>query len=197
MNLLDHPLAHVFPRILTILLLLLAVAAHRPFSPYPSYAKPALPHSHTGLYETAKNRTPPSLTPNHVGISCHDLDAQLRWYGDVLGFNKILVNYTALLPLSQNVMVMNPGGAVVELQKHSNSTRLAKDSILNPLDRSVYEGIFHFALNVQDLNGTIDYLSGRGVTIIGPPICVPDVGCSGFISDPEDNLVELVHYLFD
>ena len=193
MNLLDHPLAHLFARIFTILLLLLTVSARIPISPPPNHAKRAVPHTQPG----AKNSTPPSLTLNHVGISCHDLDAQIKWYGDVLGFNRIVLNYTALLPLFQTVQVMNPGGAVVELQKHSNSTRLSKDSVLNPLDRALYEGIFHVALKVQDLNGTLDSLSGQGVTIVSPPSCVPDVGCSGFVSDPEDNLVELVHYLFD
>ena len=189
MNLLDHPLAHLFARIFTILLLLLTVSARTPISPSPNHAKRAVPHT--------KNSTPPSLTLNHVGISCHELDAQIKWYADVLGFNRIVLNYTALLPLFQTVQVMNPGGAVVELQKHSNSTRLSKDRVLNPLDRALYEGIFHVALKVQDLNGTFDSLSGQGVTVISPPSCVPDVGCSGFVSDPEDNIVELVHYLFD
>lgn len=197
------PLDNLIPRILAIVLLLLAVDARLPISPdAPNHAKRALiPRTTTqleaGSSPSAKNSTPPSLTLNHVGISCHDLDAQIKWYGDILGFNRLLLNYTALEPLTRAVQLMNPGGAVVELQKHSNSTRLSPDSILNPLDRSVYEGLFHFALGVSDINATFDYLSAQGVNIVAPPIFVPEVGYSGFVGDPEDNLVEFVHFLFD
>ena len=140
---------------------------------------------------------PPPFKFNHVGISVADLPAQIKWYSDVLGFDKLVLNYTALLPLFHTVQLMNRVGTVVELQSHANSTRLSADKILNPLDRAVYQGIFHVALKVDDLDATYTHLGKQGVTLVAPPSCVDPYGCSAFVADPEQNLIELVHYTFD
>ena len=121
MKLLDRPLAH---RIYTILLLLLPVGARLPISTYSNNAKGVISRTQTGVDHASKNSTSRSFAINHVGICCHDLDTQLKWYGVVLGFKKVVLNYIALLPLYQAVILTNPGGAMVELQKHSNSTSL-------------------------------------------------------------------------
>ncbi|KAL8829227.1 MAG: hypothetical protein Q9191_002125 [Dirinaria sp. TL-2023a] len=86
---------------------------------------------------------------------------------------------------------------VVELSQRANSSRLKADKIINPLERAVYQGIFHLALKVDDLNATYTYLGHRGVTLVAPPSCVDPYGCSAFVADPEENLIEIVHYNFD
>ena len=139
----------------------------------------------------------PTFKFNHVGISVSDLPSQIKWYSDILGFDKVVLNYTALLPLFHTVQLMNTIGTVVELQSYANSTRLDTDKILNPLNRAAYQGIFHFALKFDDLNATYTYLGKQGVTLLAPPSCVNPYGCSAFVADPEENIIELVHYTFD
>ena len=92
---------------------------------------------------------------------------------------------------------MNSVGTVIELQHHAHSTRLDADKILNPLDRAEYQGIFHFALKVNDFNATYDYLDHAGVKLVAPPSCVDPYGCSAFVADSEENIIEIVHYTFD
>ena len=152
---------------------------------------------HTTTSAVRSHRQLPTLKFNHVGISVADLPAQIKWYSDVLGFDKVVLNYTALLPLSHTVQLMNSVGTVVELNSHANSTRLDADKILNPLNRAAYQGLFHFALQTKDLNATYTYLGKHGATLVAPPSCVDPYGCSAFVADPEENIIELVHCTFD
>lgn len=142
-------------------------------------------------------RQPPTFKYNHVGISVQDLPAQIKWYGDVLGFHKVVLNYTALQPLFHTVQLMNSIGTVVELQRHADSARLDADEIINPLDRARYQGIFHLALKVNDINATYKYLGQSGATPVAPPSWVDPYGWSAFVADPERNIIEIVHYTFD
>ena len=169
--------------------LLLAIAAHR--TPNAGEVK------RTTTSTAGSYHQPPTFKFNHVGISVADLPAQIKWYSDILGFDKLVLNYTALKPLFHTVQLMDSVGTVVELQSYANSTRLNADKILNPLNRAAYQGIFHFALKVDDLDATYTYLGNQGVTLVAPPSCVDPYGCSAFVADPEKNIIELVHYTFD
>ncbi|MCJ1456112.1 hypothetical protein MMC28_006471 [Mycoblastus sanguinarius] len=169
--------------------LLLAIFAHR--VPDAGEVKRTTTSASRSLHQ------PPTFKFNHVGISVANLPAQIKWYSDILGFDKLVLNYTALLPLFHTVQLMDSVGTVVELQSYANSTRLDVDKILNPLNRAAYQGIFHFALRVDDLNATYTYLGKQGVTLVAPPSCVDPYGCSAFVADPEENIIELVHYTFD
>lgn len=140
---------------------------------------------------------PPTLKFNHVGISVADLPSQIKWYREILGFDNLVLNYTDLEPIIHTVQLMNSIGTVIELSRRANSTRLKADKILNPLERAEYQGIFHPAFKVDNLNATYAYLGHVGVTLVAPPSCVDPYGCSAFVADPEDNLIELVHYTFD
>ena len=179
----------LFISLLTLAALLLAIFAH--VMPNGSLVE------HTTASTTRSSLQPPAFKFNHVGISVADLPAQIKWYGDILGFDKLVLNFTALEPLFHTVQLMNSVGTVIELQRHAHSTRLDPDKILNPLDRAAYQGLFHLALKVDDLNATYTYLGHAGVTLVAPPSCVDPYGCSAFVADPEENIIEIVHYTFD
>lgn len=179
----------LFVSLLTLATILLATFAHRT----PNAGQEEGINTSTA----GPSLQPPTFKYNHAGFSVADLPAQIKWYSDILGFHKLVLNYTDLEPIIHTVQLMNSIGTVVELSKRANSTRLKADKIINPLERAVYQGIFHLALKVDDLNATYTYLGHRGVTLVAPPSCVDPYGCSAFVADPEENLIEIVHYTFD
>jgi glyoxylase I family protein len=109
------------------------------------------------------------LAVHHVSINVGDVDAALRFYCGTLG----LEQRTDRPDFGFGGAWLDAGGQQVHLIEGTT-----------PADHGQ-----HFALLVEDLDGTVAALRAGGVEVSGPR----PVGTSrqAFVSDPSGNLVEL------
>ena len=136
----------------------------------------------------------------HVGIVVSDMEKSLKFYRDLLGLKiKSLVNeqgeFLDNMLAHENVknkvakLVTEQGNALVEL--------IDSSSYGNKKDRDFFTiGASHFALTVDDLNETYDYLIKNGVKFTAPPQQSPDGFAKvTFCEDPDGTLIELVEII--
>jgi glyoxylase I family protein len=109
------------------------------------------------------------LAVHHVSINVDDVDAALRFYTDVLGLQR----RSDRPDFAFGGAWLDAGGQQVHLIEGTPPTEVGQ----------------HFALQVDDLDGTVAELRGRDVEVSDPR----PVGSSrqAFLSDPSGNLVEL------
>ncbi|KAH8810676.1 Glyoxalase/Bleomycin resistance protein/Dihydroxybiphenyl dioxygenase [Xylogone sp. PMI_703] len=145
----------------------------------------------------ASTSTTTDFTFSHVGLSVADLAVETQFYRDVMGFNQVVSNYTVQEPeLTHITHLRNENGFLLELINNPKSTRV--ENITNPVEGSRFQGYFHLALTVVDLDATFDYLSqpGTGASVISTPATdtSPDNagGRFAYFADPEGNLMELI-----
>tara|TARA_Y100000310_G_C20593908_1_gene769514 strand:- start:277 stop:714 length:438 start_codon:yes stop_codon:yes gene_type:complete len=133
----------------------------------------------------------------HVGIVVSDMEKSLKFYRDLLGLKiKSLVNeegeFLDNMLAHENVkntvakLVTEQGNALVEL--------IDSSSYGNKKNRDFFTiGASHFALTVDDLEETYDYLVKNGVKFTAPPQQTPDGFAKvTFCEDPDGTPIELV-----
>lgn len=132
---------------------------------------------------------------NHIGLSVANISLESHFYKDVMGFSRVLHNYTLEEPNTIHVVqLQNDNGVSIELINNVESTRI--ENITNPTDGSRYQGYFHWALTVTNLSATFNYLirPDTGAHAVSTP--APDISGSGgrfaYVADPEGNLIELI-----
>lgn len=110
-----------------------------------------------------------TLALHHVSINVDDVEAALRFYTDVLG----LPARADRPDFSFGGAWLDAGGQQVHLIEGQPPVGLGQ----------------HFALLVEDLDGTVAELRARGVEVSDPN----PVGSSrqSFVTDPSGNLIEL------
>ena len=136
----------------------------------------------------------------HVGIVVSDMEKSLKFYRDLLGLKiKSLVNeegeFLDNMLAHENVknkvakLVSEQGNALVEL--------IDSSSYGNKKDRDFFTiGASHFALTVDDLEKTYDYLVKSGVKFTAPPQQTPDGFAKvTFCEDPDGTPIELVEVI--
>lgn len=111
---------------------------------------------------------------NHVMIHVSDLDASIRFYGEILGLRRI--------PRPN----FDFDGAWFALG--SQELHLADDSHLQPAPRQHH----HFALLVDDPQAARRELEKRGWTNLRDPAPRPDGAMQLFVSDPDGYIIELM-----
>jgi len=136
----------------------------------------------------------------HVGIVVSDMEKSLKFYRDLLGLKikslvseqgEFLDNMLAHENVKNKVakLVTEQGNALVEL--------IDSRSYGNKKDRDFFTiGASHFALTVDDLEKTYDYLIKNGVKFIAPPQQTPDGFAKvTFCEDPDGTPIELVEVI--
>jgi catechol 2,3-dioxygenase-like lactoylglutathione lyase family enzyme len=138
------------------------------------------------------------LATRHCGIVVHDLERELRFWCDVMGF-QVVVDFweegafiDAVQALSgvrlHMIKLRAPDGSMVELLKDEAHPTLTAER--NDLcDR----GIRHLAFTVADVAAAWETLRGAGCVTLGEPVTAPDGKARLFFArDPEGNLLEIV-----
>ncbi len=109
------------------------------------------------------------LAVHHVSINVDDVDAALAFYTEVLGLRP----RTDRPDFGFGGAWLDAGGQQVHLLEAKAPASLGQ----------------HFALLVDDLDGTVADLRERGVEVSDPTRVGP--GRQAFLTDPSGNLVEL------
>jgi catechol 2,3-dioxygenase-like lactoylglutathione lyase family enzyme len=137
----------------------------------------------------------------HAGIVVSDLDASLRFYRDLLGFEvkkrmdesgSYIDRMLALPDVRVTTCKMaSPDGVLIELlQFHSHPRKPRADRDASDI------GPTHIALSVADLDLVYRKLTEAGVSFNAPPQLSPDGYAKvTFCKDPDGSLVELVEVL--
>jgi len=117
----------------------------------------------------------------HIGIAAKDTTALAEWYVRTLGFR--IVTKSADTP--PNYFVAAPNDAMLEIIS-ANQAKRAEHEPRDP-------GIRHICIGVDDFAAAADDLQKKGVTFTGGVINLPSGGKVVFFTDPEGNLLHLVH----
>jgi catechol 2,3-dioxygenase-like lactoylglutathione lyase family enzyme len=130
-----------------------------------------------------------------IGIVVADLEAQRRFYGEVLG-----LPYAGVLPL--------PGGEVHVYPCGESLLKLYRMGEGAPADAALFgsrAGLAYLTLTLADVDGTFADLKAKGVTVLSEPgdfdggvELAPPVGRMkarfALIADADGNMIELFEY---
>ena len=122
------------------------------------------------------------LKPHHVAINVPDIDAAIKWYGDVLGFAVEKRNFIKGFR-GQNALLEH-GGFRIELFQNENVIPRPDEEI--PVPGTEVLGFRQLAFSVTDRNKFTEMLERKGVDIT---MKLPD-GTALFIRDNSGNVLE-------
>lgn len=124
-----------------------------------------------------------------LAVSVANLDVQLAWYRDKLGF---AVSSQGTLPARQiRYALLRQGSALVELLEIPGAkprSALSRDA---PADSSLVHGFFKSGMVVQDVAGLFNRLKANGVAFAFELTKPPNGPYRVFgVNDPEGNLLQ-------
>lgn len=132
------------------------------------------------------------VTVNHVGHCVRDLDRAIRFYVELLGFERtgeLRVPDEAVAPLLRleppiglTAVTLRCGEFVLELLHYGGGTTEGRVRTANE------PGLTHLSLTVDDLDGVLARVPAYG----GEVLADTDVGAAVTIRDPDGQLVELL-----
>lgn len=127
---------------------------------------------------------------HHVSLSVADLDAEERWYEQVLGLAEVVERFELPEPPVRTVVLRAANGLRVELIERSGSRG---QSFADPLDAAQTQGYGHWAVEVDDLDAAFALLSASPGEAVSPPGPAVQPGARfAYVKDPEGNLLELI-----
>ncbi len=109
---------------------------------------------------------------DHVGVAVKDIDAALEFFGDV--FQTPPASVEELEGQGVRATLIQVGQTRLELLEP-----LSPESAVGRFIERRGEGLHHLALNVSDIAGKLDILSGRGLELVDR---TPREGLSGTIA---------------
>ena len=136
----------------------------------------------------------------HMGIVVSDMEKSLKFYRDLLGLKvKSLVDEEGEF-LDNMLARENVKNKVAKLYAKNGNTLVElidSKSYGNKKDRDFFTiGASHFALTVDNLDETYDYLIKNGVKFTAPPQQTPDRFAKvTFCEDPDGTPIELVEVI--
>jgi glyoxylase I family protein len=118
---------------------------------------------------------------DHVEIAPSDLERSIAFYTEVLGFRmKERVHIGA--PMLKQVVYLELGDTMLELLEYVDPA---------PADHTVRIGYRIMALEVDNMEETLAFLAGKGITPSVPPIDVGGGSLRGEILDVDGLAIEL------
>ncbi len=124
---------------------------------------------------------------HHGGVSVVDLDASIRWYCDMLGFE--VETRFEIPPVPAKVAMLKRGPLRMELFEVAGAAPLPEDRRYPDRDLRTC-GNKHVAFAVQDVALAVSELKARGADIV--MVHASPFGTGAFIRDNSGNLVEIV-----
>ena len=109
---------------------------------------------------------------DHVGIAVNDIDAALKFFGDVFQTPPAAVE--ELADQGVRATLIQVGQTRLELLEP-----LSPESAVGRFIERRGEGLHHLALNVDDIQGKLAILAGRGIQLVDEK---PREGLSGSIA---------------
>lgn len=125
---------------------------------------------------------------HHVGVSVPDIEASIRWYGEVLGFEVEKRVFLAGIP-AKMAMLKN-GDFRFELFE-SPDAKPSADDRSNPQKDILSHGTKHLSFAVADIDAMEAELRRRGANIISLRRN-PDNSAFMYLSDNAGNMLEFV-----
>lgn len=125
---------------------------------------------------------------DHVGITvtAEDLDATVDWYSRHLEFK---VDHQFESHGTTFTFLVNGNAKIELLAGASNRSGPPTENVLASMDP---ERLHHFCLAVDDLDATVSRLKDEGVSLIGGPMEVPEIGQQiAFVTDNVGTIIEL------
>jgi len=121
----------------------------------------------------------------HIAIRISDLDAALGFYRDGLGFQEAFRLDREGEPWIVYLQVAS--AQFVELFPGGDPAARARNDV----------GYVHLCLTVDDIQATVEELSGRGVALDGEPRLGLDGNWQVWTADPDGNRIELMQIMPD
>ncbi len=163
------------------------------------------------LVEVPGGRKPSVGGVRHVALGVRDMERSLRFYREVLGFERVLHEFKGRVPEMDEVT----GGREMEMvvlghvPEEESALPLLESAVLKLVHtpdyrgKTIYEGrrwgdigLMEMAFDVRDLTGTVNVLMAQGAELFHPPTRVDmgsgTVGSFAYIKDPDGNVVEMV-----
>jgi methylmalonyl-CoA epimerase len=124
---------------------------------------------------------------DHVGISVtpEDLEATIEWYASRLGF-RVDQRFESH---GTTFVYLVAGNVKIELVAGASNRQTPTGDVLTSMDPA---RLHHFCIAVDDLDAAVTDLRDRGVTLIGGPMQVAQIGQRlAFVTDNLGNIIEL------
>ncbi|MBC7319081.1 VOC family protein [bacterium] len=123
---------------------------------------------------------------DHISIIVSDVEENLRFYRDILGFNVLKDFYDE--KEKARIIFLNVGNNMLEL--------IAPDEKPTKGEKVSWEkrskgGVEHIAFLVDDMDRTYEYLKSRGIEFILGPLEFSE-GKYGYFYGPEGVLLEVI-----
>ena len=129
---------------------------------------------------------------DHVGLTVADLAAARAWFCDAFGLTPELTLRVDAIDLDIEMLIHPEHGYRIELLHRPGSAADGKPA--HPGEAALREGYGHVAFEVSDLQAEYDRVVARGARPVVPPGPAPEPGARmAFVTDPEGNLIELLH----
>jgi glyoxylase I family protein len=127
-----------------------------------------------------------SLRHDHVALRVVDYDAAIDWYTTKLDFT-----VDQEWPYGDMKLAYLSNGSVkIEILGGSEAEPQVPPA--NLADTFGSERIHHFCIAVDDLDATVEELRRRGVSFLGEPFVVEQIGRRlAFLTDNDGNMIEL------
>lgn len=130
-------------------------------------------------------------SPDHVGLSVADLDAQADWYAAALGLEKLEPGGIPAVGLRVVFLVDPDEKWALELLNRPGSQ--PKPRAASAPEHVLSQGYGHICLRVADVDALYDRLIAAGATSIMEPGESPVSGVRmAFVADPEGNFIEML-----
>lgn len=116
---------------------------------------------------------------DHPAIAVDDLQAAVKWYHEVLGYEKFFELK------EKNVWIIKaPDGTFIEMMQ--------KDDTERPIRTVLTSGLSHLAFRVTNLKDAMAFLDSKGVKWLGD--VAPAIGGGNLRSfeDPDGNMLQIV-----
>ena len=123
---------------------------------------------------------------HHMGLSVPDLEASIKWYGDILGFS--VEKRMEIPPIGAKIAWLKRDDFRIELFQMKGAAPLPEDRKIPNKDLLTH-GWKHLSIEVADAAETLKTFKANGVEIAMENVV--DGKTMGFIRDNAGNLIEI------